>query len=69
MLNSDADIIGLVEIENNGYQPSSIAALTHALNQNGVTDWRYVTPEVDKEAVFLSRLSIVIQELSRTARR
>lgn len=46
---SDADVIGLVEIENNGYgEQSAVATLVRALNQGADNPWQYITPTVDK---------------------
>jgi len=46
----DADIVGLMEIENDGYQTgSSISDLVNALNTAAPGyDWQYVTPQTDK---------------------
>lgn len=46
----NADVIGLIEIENDGYgSTSAIAELTNALNINiGTTYWKYINPGVTK---------------------
>lgn len=46
---SDADVVGLMEIENNGYgEDSAIANLVNALNEDEPqAEWHYVTPRDD----------------------
>ncbi len=46
----DADVIGLVEIENDGYSSTSaIAELAAALNAaTGISTWKYINPGVNK---------------------
>jgi len=46
----DADVIGLVEIENDGYSSTSaIAELTAALNAaNGISTWKFINPGMNK---------------------
>ena len=46
----NADVIGLIEIENDGYgSTSAIAELTNALNiETGTTHWKFINPGVNK---------------------
>ena len=46
----DADVVGLMEIQNDGYGPdSSIAMLVDALNQDyPANEWQYIDPAVDR---------------------
>jgi predicted extracellular nuclease len=46
----DADVIGVIEIENDGYSSNSaIAELTSALNTaTGTSTWKYINPGVNK---------------------
>lgn len=44
----DADIIGLIEIENDGFgENSALATLTHALSEASGSEWQYVDMGVD----------------------
>ncbi|MFC0336329.1 hypothetical protein SAMN05421848_1089 [Kushneria avicenniae] len=48
IIDSDADIVGLMELANDGYgDDSSIAGLVEALNARGGAQWDYITPRDD----------------------
>ena len=50
LMGLNADVIGLIEIENDGYSSTSaIAELASALNTaNGINTWKYINPGVNK---------------------
>ncbi|ARS51749.1 ExeM/NucH family extracellular endonuclease [Kushneria konosiri] len=52
IIDSDADIAGLMEVANDGYgAESSIAGLVEALNARDESQWNYITPRDDSGSV------------------
>lgn len=64
----DADIVGLMEIENDGYQAgSSISDLVNALNTaNPGYNWQYVTPQRDKVGTDAISVGIIYRSVNVT---
>ena len=56
-------MIGLVEIENNGYgQKSAVATLVNALNQATDNHWQYITPVVDQLGTASISVAIIYRD-------